>query len=1593
VSARLELLSLPIRRPVATSMLFLAIVLLGVIGWQRIPVELMPPVSGDLLWVSFVRPGSDPEVVEREILMPLEARVSELPGVEETWGEVRGFTGSFQVRFEPGTDLKVRELELQQIAAEIVHGQPRDATISVSAQDLSAISQFVMTLDLIGGTNRNALRDLAEEEIEPRLAAVTGVNRVMIGGGAPREVTVHLDSDRCAANGVTPSQVVGAIGRAVRRLSFLGGAEDEAGRTAIMLDGRPRGIVSLGETRITPQLPVLLRHVAEVEHGTARQDMLFRVNGQQSVGLFIFQEEDANLVRLGRALRQRIDELREELAPYGIDLIITIDAAEIVDEQLDRLKKLGLSGFLIALAVLFLFLRELRAVAVVAVAVPVSLLAALALLFVFGYSLNLMTLFGLALGVGMLVDNSIVVYEAVQQRLERGIKADDAAVGGIRRTVRAIFAASATTAVVFLPVAFTTEDSMTRGLLVTLAVAILLPLAASLLVAVGLVPLLAQRLAAPAAISRLAMKKRWREALAGLVKPERSRELFSGVLKVALRSPAGWLSGVAAAVLFTVVVALPGIMVGTATQEAAEADEVRLAVEVDTGGSLEATAERFAYLEQKALELNGVLRVQSMIQEEGGSITVRLVDEDERPEDISVARVRNVVRRAAEELKGITILTTGADGSGGGGSDSRSSGGSLLGQGPAEVALSGPDARQLLALAEEIKSGLQEIDEVASVTTSVSSSLDEIRVKPREMMLSGYGLTPDQVLPALSMVRREGVQMQTGFTLANGREIPLTVRTLERGGARIGDELAKLRLATPAGVLPLSAVASVSKMPPPPVIQHHNGRREMSVFYTLESTAPQSGSARLQLDERIRSAVRDVHRPVGYTVEALGEDEAVDWFKKILIPVVLLLLAVLAITFESLTLPVLILIALPLTVLGATWALVFAGMGANIMALVGTVTLLGLTVNPAILLVDRMQQRVLGSSWTPGAAALAAVRERTRPVLMTTCTTIAGLWPLALSTGRENELWPPFATVVMGGLGTSTLLTLLVIPVGFVLLSRLDRVFGRLGPWIVIGWAAATTAVMAPLIVLDQITTMRWQLTTTLLVGGLFLGAAVLLFRRRELPEPAAGEGAPPVVEVRYLRKVYGRPGPIGRAWRMGTDFARRVVARGGEPLAPRESWEKAQSLAVVLLGAGYLALNLQTMWWRLVFSLIAAALAGRVLIEVRRARGRRDALGRVEPGGVENLLAMLAPWIVLVYLGLRYNLIPYWAEESIRFPTIALVLVAAILLILQLGRRTAKQLAEGNIKDRLTEGFLRRSRTIWRRLSRRLFGLDLPREQIEGLATIHFRAERGMVGILGPNGAGKTTLLRLLAGILEPSLGTITYGGVKIGLIRRYLARWVGYLPQDFGLPKDMTAREYLDYYALLYRIGSDEVRRKRVQDLLDEVGLGERADDKIGGYSGGMRQRVAVARTLLRLPPVIIVDEPTVGLDPRERIRFRNLLARLAEGRVVLFSTHVVEDVAVACERVIVLARGAVVFDGEPARLATAATGNVWEAKITPEQESELSEGSLVVDHVPEADGRSRLRIICHGSPHHQARAIEPSLEDGYLVLVGKRDEEEAA
>ena len=810
---------------------------------------------------------------------------------------------------------------------------------------------------------------------------------------------------------------------------------------------------------------------------------------------------------------------------------------------------------------------------------------------------------------------------------------------------------------------------------------------------------------------------------------------------------------------------------------------------------------------------------------------------------------------------------------------------------------------------------------------------------------------------------------------------------VEREGVREDSdsrrEFNNMRIQTSQGVLPIAAFSRVTEMPAPGVIVHKNGRREMKVRYTLDRSVPESGSGREAIENEIKDFIRSVPRPEGYVIDIPdAEQENANTGQQLGLAALGMVFLSLAVILESLILPVLVMVAIPLTILGTLWGLALTGTGlSDPMVIAGVLVLIGLMVNPAILLIDRMQQfsRI---GYSSGAAAYAAVKERTRPVLLTTATTIAALWPLSLATGAENEIWPPFAIVVMSGLATSAIMTLIIVPVGYVLLRRLDLLFGRVGPWLVIGWGVALIGIMTLLILVAGLKGLLWQVVVGLLVGGFLLALIVFLFRRVHFPEPDVTDG-PPELEVTYLSKIYGLPGPIRRTLNAHKDFARKVVAAGGRVFNRKDMFERSLVFSILALGAGALGWLTPARGWGLIFWLIACGFVARVFLEIRKSRGLVSDDGRAQRGGIEGFAVVLLPWLTIggfVYFTfVRPMLNEDGTQTSLFWPIVATLILATG----QVMRRSATRQERGELPDRIARGFMKYPRTWWRRLSRRVGGLDLPAEEIRALWSVSFSAKRGMIGILGPNGAGKTTLLRQLAGIINPTRGAIKIGGVALPAIQKVLARWVGYLPQDAGLPLSLTPRDYLQYYAALYDI-DPEIRKERVASLIEEVGLAEKIDDKISSLSGGMKQRVAVARTLLRLPAIIIVDEPTVGLDPRERIRFRNLLARLAETRIVLFSTHVVEDVAISCERVLVIAKSRLRFDGTPSDLATNAVGRVWEKKIEQGQDKSLPEGAILAEEAPDASGDTIQRIIWSESPSENAKQLNPRPEDGYLWLL---------
>ncbi len=276
-------------------------------------------------------------------------------------------------------------------------------------------------------------------------------------------------------------------------------------------------------------------------------------------------------------------------------------------------------------------------------------------------------------------------------------------------------------------------------------------------------------------------------------------------------------------------------------------------------------------------------------------------------------------------------------------------------------------------------------------------------------------------------------------------------------------------------------------------------------------------------------------------------------------------------------------------------------------------------------------------------------------------------------------------------------------------------------------------------------------------------------------------------------------------------------------------------------------------------------------------------------------------------------------------------------------------------------------------------------KEQVLALDSVSLDIGTGMFGLLGPNGAGKTTLMRLLCGILEETRGCIFINDLKVSQHTEDFQSIIGYLPQEFGLYENMTAYEYLYYHAMLYGIINIKERIEKVNDVLKRVNLYQRKDEKLKNYSGGMKQRMGIARTLLHLPKIVVVDEPTAGLDPAERIRFRNFLGELSQDRIVIFSTHIVEDISGSCNNMAVLNNGKVLYKGSPEKMLEFAEGKVWTAEVPDDEFENLKNRLNITQHI-RVDGRIRIKFISEDGGKIESKRVKPSLEDAYIYLLGK-------
>ncbi|MBS0011272.1 MAG: ATP-binding cassette domain-containing protein, partial [Bacteroidales bacterium] len=504
-----------------------------------------------------------------------------------------------------------------------------------------------------------------------------------------------------------------------------------------------------------------------------------------------------------------------------------------------------------------------------------------------------------------------------------------------------------------------------------------------------------------------------------------------------------------------------------------------------------------------------------------------------------------------------------------------------------------------------------------------------------------------------------------------------------------------------------------------------------------------------------------------------------------------------------------------------------------------------------------------------------------------------------------------------------------------------------------------------------------WQLITTIL--AIILVPAVSWFVKSSLRKARetliAGDEKINIV-IRSLVKIYDRDPRLIREWKAGKKIRRRLGLEK-DPGSIRDLDQFIWQIPVLAFLIYYTYIYLQKGFWIFFFSIISWLMLLLLWNPVYSIFRKKKSIHPLVKRSVNITLVWLVPLLNLIIFQLKWNNIA------------AVIVVGFIWYAALMIWTTGRYLDEKTTDIYRLKGKFRKLRKAYFKLVLATPLIGKTRKPFKALGGVSLDIGSGMFGLLGPNGAGKTTLMRIICGILDQSYGKIWINGMDVAEKREELQGLIGYLPQEFGTYENMTAWEFLQHQAILKNITDKKTRNKRVDYVLDAVHMRDRKNEKISSYSGGMKQRIGIAQILLHLPRILVVDEPTAGLDPRERIRFRNLLVELSRERVVIFSTHIIEDISSSCNKVAVLDKGYLKYLGHPIEMTREAEGRVWQFNVPASEFRKIASEQLIVHHMSEK-GSVRLRCIAESKPHENAREVNPNLEDSYLWLLRKSKNE---
>ncbi len=1033
--------SMAVRRAVTFSMLYLMIVGFGMFSFSQLKLDLFPELKFPTIAIVNNYTGVGPEEIETLVSRRIESAVASVKNVKRISTTAKLGASLMIVELEWGTDIDQSMMDIREkidLVRKLIPEEARQPILFAFDPSLQPI--LLVAVNTKG--NLMQIQDLIERRIKPLIERLPGVASANITGGSKREIQIMINPMKLQAYGIALTQVLQALnaenvqvasgvleqGKREFSLRTMGNFTDVDQMKKVVIGYKNQG------AGIMPQ-PVFLQQVAKVVDGEEEEKRAIRSDGKPGMLLMIQKRSDANTVQTVKAVEEDLPKLKK-LLPPGTDFTILFNQSDIITQSISNLQSSASQAFFLAVLVLLFFLRSFRTSFIIALSIPVSVIATFGVMYMAKITLNIISMAGLALAVGMLVDNSIVVLENVYRHFEEGKSAEEASILGSKEVGVAIMASTLTTLAVFVPILFV--PGIAGALFRDMVITICFSLTASLLVAVTLIPLMASKLLTASSRQTHQKPGAFGRMVEGMLTA--MDRVYVGVLRWSLV----WRKSTILIGFSTLigVIVLAGLM-QTDFLPKTDDSTIFLQYERSPGTSLQETLRTGDYMERLLRQKYGNA-VESVIIEAGvgdgfaalfgkgsyaGQLRARLTSLSKR--SVGKWEIVEEIQRMYAQIPDLKVMVQDMGP------------GAFGGQGDIDIQLYGYDFNTARELAEQVKRVVSKLPNVTSVSSSLEDGKPELQIQFHRDRIHALGLSPIGIGNTISTAFKGSIA--TLFR-DRGSEYNVVVRFEERYRNKI-DHLKRLLITTPTGKnVPLDTIADVKMALSPVKIERKDQQRVAIVGVNI--VAGKMGA----VVESVRNAMdTQVNMPAEFYYKLGGKAEdfitSFQWLGVAFLVSILLVYMVMASQFESLFAPFVILFSIPLSGIGVLLALILTNTPLSIMAVIGVVMLVGIVVNNAIVLIDFIIQIRQERDITVVDAALEAGRVRLRPILMTSATTILGMLPMALGLGEGAENWMGLGRVVMGGMISSTVLTLVVVPVFycslFLTYERIRNFFSR----------------------------------------------------------------------------------------------------------------------------------------------------------------------------------------------------------------------------------------------------------------------------------------------------------------------------------------------------------------------------------------------------------------------------------------------------------------------------------------------------------------------------------------------------------------------